>query len=77
MSSLFIYVNVYFLIFFRTKDARVDDIVDLYVQVVLRQGQVEIEAQPAELAPNEYRNTDDELIHRREIEDLNKSIIVN
>ncbi|CAF0937184.1 unnamed protein product [Adineta ricciae] len=58
-----------------TKDARIDDIVDLYVQIVLRQGQVEIESQPAELAPNEYRNTDAELIHRREIEDLNKSII--
>ncbi|CAF3932411.1 unnamed protein product [Adineta steineri] len=58
-----------------TKDARIDDMVDLYVQIVLKQGQVEIEEKPAENPPNQYRNTDVELIHRREVEDLNESII--
>ena len=60
----------------RTKDARIDDMLDLYVQFVFKQGQVEIESQPAELPPDQYRNTDIELIKRREVEDLNKSIIV-
>ncbi|UJR35581.1 hypothetical protein I4U23_028334 [Adineta vaga] len=59
----------------RTKDDQIDDIIDLYVQIVLKQGQVEIDSKPADLPPNEYRNTDAELIHRREVEDLNKSII--
>ena len=49
---------------------------DLYVQFVLKQGQIEVEAQPAELPPSDYRNTNVELIHRREVENLNKSIIV-
>ena len=49
---------------------------DLYVQFVLKQGQVEIEPQPAELPPDQYRNTDVELIKRHEVETLNKSIIV-
>lgn len=61
----------------RTKDNRVDDIIDLYVQIVLRQGQVEIEPKPADVSPSEYRNTEVELIHRREIEDLNELIIVS
>ena len=50
---------------------------DLYVQFVFKQGQIELEAKPAELPPSEYRNTNAELIHRREVENLNKSIIVN
>jgi hypothetical protein len=37
---------------------------------------VEIESHPADLPPDQYRNTDVELINRREVEDLNKSIIV-
>jgi hypothetical protein len=63
--------------FDRTKDARFDDILDLYVQIVLKQGQIEVESHPADLPPDQYRNTEVELIHRREVEDLNKSIIVN
>jgi hypothetical protein len=58
------------------KDARIDDVLDLYVQIVLKQGQIEVESHPANLPPDQYRNTDVELIHRREVEDLNKSIIV-
>ena len=50
---------------------------DLYVQIVLRQGQVEFESRPADLSPDQYRNTEMELINRREVEELNKSIIVN
>ncbi len=49
----------------------------MYVQIVLKQGQIEVESQPADLPPDQYRNTDVELINRREVEDLNKSIIVN
>jgi hypothetical protein len=74
--SLFLMINVWIEYFHRTKDSRIDDIVDLYVQIVLKQGQVEIESKPADLPPDQYRNTDVELIHRREVEDLNKSIIV-
>lgn len=62
--------------FSRTKDARFEDTLDLYIQIVLKQGQIEVESQPADLPPNQYRNTDVELINRREVEDLNKSIIV-
>ncbi|CAF0804624.1 unnamed protein product [Rotaria sordida] len=58
-----------------TKDAHIDDMFDLYVQIVLKQGQVEIESQPADLPPDQYRNTDVELINRHEVENLNKSII--
>ncbi len=58
------------------KDARFDDILDLYVQIVLKQGQIEADSKPADLPPDQYRNTDVELINRREVEDLNKSIIV-
>lgn len=61
---------------FRTKDARFDDALDLYVQIVLKQGQIEVQSHPADQPPNEYRNTDVELINRREVEELNKSIIV-
>lgn len=61
---------------FRTKDNRFDDLLDLYVQIVLKQGQIEVQAQPADLPPDQYRNTDVELINRREVEELNKSIIV-
>ncbi|CAF2528282.1 unnamed protein product [Rotaria sp. Silwood2] len=60
-----------------TKDARIDDTFDLYVQIVLKQGQVETESQPADLPPEQYRNTDVELINRHEVEDLNKSIIAS
>jgi len=66
----------YFIFFSRTKDARFDDVLDLYVQIVLKQGQIEVESQPADLPPDQYRSTDVELINRREVEDLNKSIIV-
>ncbi len=62
---------------FRTRDNRFDDLLDLYVQIVLKQGQIEVESQSADLSPDQYRNTDMELINRREVEDLNKSIIVN
>ncbi|CAF3379261.1 unnamed protein product [Rotaria sp. Silwood1] len=58
-----------------TKDAHIDDMFDLYVQIVLKQGQVEVQSQPADLPPDQYRNTDVELINRHEVEDLNKSII--
>ncbi|CAF1594127.1 unnamed protein product [Rotaria magnacalcarata] len=58
-----------------SKDARIDDTFDLYVQIVLKQGQIEMEAQPADLSPDQYRNTDVELVNRHEIEDLNKAII--
>ena len=49
---------------------------DLYAQLVLKQGQIEVESQAADLPPDQYRNTNVELIHRREVEDLNQSIIV-
>ncbi len=74
--SFVLMINVWIEYFHRTKDSRIDDIVDLYVQIVLKQGQVEIESKPADFPPDQYRNTDVELIHRREVEDLNKSIIV-
>jgi hypothetical protein len=60
----------------RTQDTRSDDILDLYAQFVLKQGQIEIRSQSVELSPNQYRNTNVELIHRREVETLNQSIIV-
>ena len=51
-------------------------LLDLYLQLILKQGQIEMDSQPADLPPDEYRNTDAELINQREVEDLNKSIIV-
>lgn len=62
--------------FSRTRENRFEDVIDLYVQIVLRQGQVEFESRPADLSPDQYRNTEMELINRREVEELNKSIIV-
>lgn len=58
------------------KSARTDDMIDLYIQFVLKQGQIELPNQPAELSPSQYRNTNVELIHRREVETLNQAIIV-
>ena len=58
------------------RSARADEVMDLYVQLILKQGQVEIEGHPADISPSQYRNTGVELIHRREVENLNKSIIV-
>ena len=51
--------------------------VDLYIQFVLKQGQIESRTQPADLSPSQHRNTSVELIHRHEVETLNQAIIVN
>lgn len=58
------------------RNSHTDDLSDLYIQLVLKQGQIEMEPQPADNSPSQYRNTNVELIHRREVESLNKSIVV-
>jgi hypothetical protein len=60
----------------RSKEARTDEMLDLHIQLILKQGQVEIQWKPADLPPDQYRHTDAELIHRGEVENLNQSIIV-
>lgn len=76
MHDYLYHSSLIFLFFSRTRENRFEDVLDLYIQLVLRQGQVEFEARPADLPPDHYRNTEMELINRREVEELNKSIIV-